>query len=58
MSKSKEIKIMAQRKGVLIPIIALVLGGIAVALSFLAYSQRIKVCIFVILTSFYFKQIY
>ncbi|KMT15989.1 hypothetical protein BVRB_3g051720 [Beta vulgaris subsp. vulgaris] len=33
---------MAQRKGVLMPIIALVLGVIAVALSFLAYSQRIK----------------
>lgn len=37
---------MARRNGVLLPIVALVLGLLAIGLSFIAYSKRIKVIIF------------
>ena len=46
---------MARRNGAWVPIIAFLLGLIAVVLSFLAYSKRVKVSTCFLIINIYFK---
>ena len=46
---------MARRNGAWVPIIAFLLGLIAVVLSFLAYSKRVKVITCFLIINIYFK---